>query len=110
MTIPSCLTFCANYNSQFAGLEYGRECYCASYLSAFSVQLNDSRCNFACNGNASEVCGGSLALTLYNATGSGGGGGSKTGGAMGLGGGFQGSGAVWYGFAGLVTLVVAAVL
>jgi hypothetical protein len=30
--------------------------------------LNASRCDVACQGNGSEVCGGSLALTLYNLT------------------------------------------
>lgn len=105
MTISSCITFCASSNSQFAGLEYGRECYCASYLSSFSTKLNESRCNFGCNGNGSEICGGSLALTLYNRTGDG----KSSGGvAVRLSGG--GGSAAWYGFAGIGMLVLAAVL
>lgn len=105
MTISSCVSFCASYNSQFAGLEYGRECYCASFLSSFSVKLNASRCNFACNGNASEICGGSLALTVYNRTGDG-----KSSGGVKVRLGVGGGGAAWYGFAGIGMLVLAAVL
>ena len=66
------------------------------------MKLNESaHCIFACNGNASEICGGQLAITLYNLTDV-----SKTGGvALSL-----GSGAAWYGIVALVTLVAAALL
>lgn len=102
LTPLTCLTFCSD--TQFFGLEYGRECYCANYLSSFSVKLNESRCNYACNGNSSEICGGSLALTLYNRTGD-----ARTGGGAGRLLGNAGVGMV-YGVAGLGMLVLAAVL
>ncbi|EME81283.1 uncharacterized protein MYCFIDRAFT_176579 [Pseudocercospora fijiensis CIRAD86] len=42
------------------------------YLSALSEKLNKTaRCDFACDGNSSQICGGRLALTLYNRTNSG---------------------------------------
>ena len=104
MTITSCIAYCASFSSQYAGLEYGRECYCASYLSSFSTKLNESRCNYACNGNASEICGGMLSLTLYNRTGDG-----KSSAAGRLLGGGSGA-AVYYAFAGVGMLVLAAVL
>ena len=84
MTVAKCLSFCAN--EPFAGIEYGklpsafppkppnltnlsgRECYCGGYLSALSAPLNASRCDLACDGAAGEICGGALALTLYNYT------------------------------------------
>jgi hypothetical protein len=84
----------------FAGLEYGRECWCGEYLSTLSSKLNDSKCDFACNGNASELCGGQLAITLYNLTSD-----SKTGIAWSL-----GSGASWYGTAAVGILLFAAFL
>lgn len=49
-------------------MEYGRECWGAKYLSAFSTELSDSNCSYACEGNSSEVCGGSLTITLFNLT------------------------------------------
>ncbi|EME42182.1 hypothetical protein DOTSEDRAFT_73114 [Dothistroma septosporum NZE10] len=71
LTPSSCISFCASLKpaKQYAGLEYGRECYCSNYLSAFSTELNASSCNFACNGNGSEICGGRDAISLYNKTG-----------------------------------------
>ena len=41
------------------------ECYCAPSLSAVSAKLPDSSCDLACEGNSSQVCGGSLALSVY---------------------------------------------
>lgn len=47
----------------------GRECYCSTSLSPQSEKLNETtRCTLSCAGNASEICGGKLALTLYNLT------------------------------------------
>ncbi|KXS99386.1 hypothetical protein AC579_8802 [Pseudocercospora musae] len=97
MTIDSCLDYCS---TQYAGLEYGRECYCSPYLSALSDKLNESRCDYACNGNASQLCGGRLSLTLYNRTSD-----SKEGIAWSLGG-----QSTFYGLASAVFMVLAAFL
>lgn len=53
---------------QYAGLEYSRECWCAPYLNTLSEPLDASACDYACEGNTTERCGGSLALSLYNLT------------------------------------------
>jgi hypothetical protein len=42
-----------------------RECYCAPYLSSLSAKLPDSSCNLACEGNTTQICGGSLKLSVY---------------------------------------------
>lgn len=71
MTVEICLDFCAHNQStayKYAGLEYSRECYCANKLSRLSVQLNDSVCDTACDGQKGEACGGALKLSLYNIT------------------------------------------
>ncbi|RDL34535.1 uncharacterized protein BP5553_07663 [Venustampulla echinocandica] len=65
MTVPICLNFCADANYAFAGLEYTRECYCARYVSSLSSKLPDSSCNLPCKGNSSQICGGSLSLSVY---------------------------------------------
>ncbi|TVY28973.1 putative fungistatic metabolite [Lachnellula hyalina] len=67
MTVDTCLTYCAGGNYAFAGLEYTKECYCSQLLSALSAKLPESSCNLPCAGNGSQVCGGSLALTVYKA-------------------------------------------
>ena len=79
----------------------GRECYCSPYISALSEKLNDSECIYSCIGNESQVCGGRLALTLYNLTAAE----SKTGIAW-----SQFSGAMGYGMLAAITLVIAAVM
>lgn len=90
MTIGDCLKFCSTVDAQYAGLEYGRECYCSPYLSSFSEKLEDSNCSYACNGNGSEICGGRLTITLYN----------KTSGSTGVAWRLQGGGqATWYALA-----------
>lgn len=71
MTVEACLAFCRIGAYIYAGLEYTKECWCASYLDGLSVKLDDSDCNMACIGNATEVCGGSLKLTVYKSSGSG---------------------------------------
>ncbi|RMY39179.1 hypothetical protein D0865_12898 [Hortaea werneckii] len=106
MTVSSCLEFCSRGDNgttmNYAGIEYGRECYCGQYLSALSEEINaTAHCVYSCNGNSSELCGGRLALTLYNLTDA-----SKTGNAWSMG----SSQPAWYGFAAFVMLVVAAVL
>ena len=58
MTVVYCLSFCGS--NMFAGLEYGRECWCAPYLNANSAKLPDASCNDPCAADSAEVCGGSL--------------------------------------------------
>jgi len=64
MTVEMCLSFCGS--NTFAGLEYTKECWCSPYLSSIAALLLDSDCNLACEGNSSEICGGSLRLSVYN--------------------------------------------
>ncbi|KAI1112475.1 WSC domain-containing protein [Nemania sp. NC0429] len=73
MTVARCLEFCAWGDREhgayrLAGLEYARECWCGDELNPFSVPLADDRCDFGCDGANTTACGGSLKLTVYNAT------------------------------------------
>ncbi|KAI1443101.1 WSC domain-containing protein [Annulohypoxylon stygium] len=77
MQVQPCIQYCArSYNRfhpnkkgwKYAGLEYSRECWCGDNLSLKSMKLEESSCDAPCDGNNSTVCGGHLALTLYNAT------------------------------------------
>ncbi|MCJ1248797.1 hypothetical protein MMC30_006017 [Trapelia coarctata] len=87
MTVSYCLTFCGS--SQYAGLEYGRECYCSPYLNSFSKKLPDANCTKPCANDPTQICGGDLTLTLYihknNTGGAGGRAGSGGLGGYGLG-------------------------
>ena len=59
MTAAQCLSFCGA-GKGFAGLEYGRECWCAGNLNANAGKVPDADCNTPCMGDGTEVCGGTL--------------------------------------------------
>lgn len=63
MTVHVCLNACLHVNDSYAGLEYGRECWCGSELQKPDTS-ND--CNMPCLGNSTEICGGNWALSLYH--------------------------------------------
>jgi hypothetical protein len=68
MTIEKCLANCWNY--AFAGVEYGRECWCGNTLNiqagtGASRNVSDSECSFTCPGNGTEFCGAGNRLSLY---------------------------------------------
>lgn len=67
LTRNKCLVICSYGGYAYAGMEYGRECWCGHTLGD-NVSMNGT-CNMPCAGNASETCGGQLSLDLYqNAT------------------------------------------
>lgn len=68
MTIEACTTACSNNGYQYAGVEYANECYCDSQIAAGATLATDGRCNMACKGNATEICGGSNGINVYNST------------------------------------------
>ena len=67
MTPESCQTFCLARNLPLAGLQYTRECYCGTTLSS-SAATAQPGCTMPCSGNATQICGGSSRLSVYNYT------------------------------------------
>ena len=85
MTVEKCLDACRASGYAFAGLEWAQECFCGPSLPPTSAV--DGRCSMPCQGeysassrereragslidrrligNADEICGGSLGLTVY---------------------------------------------
>ncbi|KAG9230010.1 WSC domain-containing protein [Amylocarpus encephaloides] len=68
MTIELCLSTCYNY--AYAGVEYGRECWCGNSLNTANygtqaLNVSDSQCNFQCPGNSTEYCGAGGRMSLY---------------------------------------------
>ncbi|KAF2426326.1 WSC-domain-containing protein [Tothia fuscella] len=68
MTVGKCQQFCSSKNFQYAGVEYGRECYCDSHLNTnatlsgtYSTKYN----TMTCAGNGTQYCGGPSRLLLY---------------------------------------------
>ena len=66
MTIATCLSACQQRGFQYAGLEYGSECYCGSSLSnGASLSASSDACTMPCANDAASTCGGSGALQLF---------------------------------------------
>ncbi|KAL8832686.1 MAG: hypothetical protein Q9170_004784 [Blastenia crenularia] len=64
MTVEICLSACSAY--QYAGVEYGRECWCDNSIASTATKATaESQCTFKCAGNATEICGAGNRLTLY---------------------------------------------
>ncbi|KAJ7864636.1 hypothetical protein B0H14DRAFT_2736161 [Mycena olivaceomarginata] len=63
-TVESCLDACAAGGFILGGLEFGHECYCGNAL-LYVYNVPQGNCVLPCAGNASELCGGSQALNLY---------------------------------------------
>lgn len=70
MTIATCLEKCWNY--KYAGVEYGRECWCGNDLNfggssattpGKNVSITD--CDYKCPGNKYEYCGAGSRINMY---------------------------------------------
>ncbi|KOS19608.1 putative fungistatic metabolite [Escovopsis weberi] len=66
MTNEACVDFCYSKGLPYAGTEYFTQCYCGSSLAPGATPAAETDCNAPCGGNATEPCGGSNRLTLFN--------------------------------------------
>lgn len=60
-----CVELCLQSGYPYAGVQYGRECFCGFDAPPSSAKLPDSSCNMKCLGNAKEICGGFYAMNVY---------------------------------------------
>lgn len=70
MTIDMCLGAC--YDNNYAGVEYGRECWCGNTLTLggegetkAAANVTGTECSFTCPGNSTEYCGAGVRMSLY---------------------------------------------
>lgn len=68
MNVSTCINFCNKAGYSLAGLEYASQCYCDN---AYSLPNRAAQpgilgsCLQSCAGNASQICGGANALSVY---------------------------------------------
>ncbi|XP_076832916.1 WSC domain containing 1a [Brachyhypopomus gauderio] len=63
MTSTLCQDTCTESGYQYAGLEYGSECYCGNHVT--SARMKEEECNLDCKGEKGSVCGGVARLSVY---------------------------------------------
>lgn len=64
VTNTKCIAYCESKGFSLAGTEYAGECFCGNELKG-SSSIAESKCDMLCEGDSSETCGGSLALSVY---------------------------------------------
>jgi hypothetical protein len=64
VTNTKCVAYCGAAGFSMAGTEYGGQCFCGDQLVG-SSKIDESDCSMPCEGDASETCGGGLALSIY---------------------------------------------
>lgn len=65
MTESTCITYCNGKGYSFAGIEYGRECYCDNRILDTGSLKADSECSFACPGSNSGSCGAGNRMSIF---------------------------------------------
>jgi len=68
LTGKLCTGMCRGLGYTYAGIQYGKQCYCGS-SSPGTLAPAANQCDKTCSGNSHEVCGGTLRNTVYDLTG-----------------------------------------
>ena len=67
LTVQSCVWSCHQLGYSISGLEFSNQCYCSNAIYyGGALSPSDFDCNMTCNGNATEICGGSDKLSVYS--------------------------------------------
>jgi hypothetical protein len=69
MTSAICKQACQSKGYTYGGTSSGNQCWCGSTFTQTQNLIPSSQCASPCAGNATEMCGGSYRLDVYNATG-----------------------------------------
>ena len=70
MTQETCVGTCSTRGYRYAGVEFGKECYCANTLNSVanggkSAQAGEGDCSMSCSGDDGEFCGGSARIGVW---------------------------------------------
>lgn len=64
VTTTGCMEYCENAGFSLAGTEYAGQCFCGTKMEG-SSKIAASKCDMKCEGDTSQICGGSLALSVF---------------------------------------------
>jgi hypothetical protein len=65
VTNTKCVAYCEKAGFSMAGTEYGGQCFCGNELVGSSA-LSENKCDMPCEGDSTQTCGGSVALSVYS--------------------------------------------
>ena len=65
VTSTACAAYCDVRGYSIAGTEWGGQCFCGDALGSGSAKIDETSCAMPCEGDASEICGGGLALSVF---------------------------------------------
>ncbi|KAJ8456040.1 hypothetical protein ONZ45_g18822 [Pleurotus djamor] len=65
MTPDTCKAFCAHKDLPYAGVEFGRECYCDYLVNPTGTPVSESECNQPCAGDPEKICGAADRIGIY---------------------------------------------
>ncbi|KAM0665520.1 hypothetical protein ACQRIU_005781 [Beauveria bassiana] len=63
MTVEKCTSVCKGNAFRYAGLTYYGVCYCGDEIAA--EKTADASCNYPCNGDKGQLCGGKDTLNIW---------------------------------------------
>merc|ERR1740116_374768 len=64
MTMGACFNFCRTIEDMSSfGIAHGRDCYCAPFFK--QIAGDDSMCDNVCEGNPTQMCGGSSKSSIF---------------------------------------------
>jgi hypothetical protein len=66
-TVETCISKCSKRGFNYAGLEYGAECFCGNVLAPESGPNPKmmGKCTMKCSGDKNQICGDASRLSLY---------------------------------------------
>jgi hypothetical protein len=64
VTSTGCMEYCGNAGFSLAGTEYAGQCFCGEKMEGNS-KIAENECDMKCEGETSQICGGSLALSVF---------------------------------------------
>lgn len=65
VTNTKCVAYCKERGFKLAGTEFGGQCFCGNELKG-SKSIAEATCDMPCEGDAKQMCGGGLALSVYD--------------------------------------------
>lgn len=65
LTADKCIDLCEADGYTYAGMEWGKECYCGNELKSGTEYVDEGECSMPCAGDNEETCGNDYRMDMY---------------------------------------------